>query len=81
MFQETQDTENFQVRSVFGIHGQGQSYPAVQAYNTTFRQRRQVEAVALADMTGWQLDEIYRKEGIDPAGMTKPAQRWQGLWK
>jgi hypothetical protein len=37
--------------------------------------------MALADLTGWQLDEIYRKEGIDPAAMTKPAQWWQGLWK
>jgi Na+-translocating ferredoxin:NAD+ oxidoreductase RnfD subunit len=83
MFQETQDTENFQVRYVLRHPwtGSAESCPAAQSYSTTLRQRRQTEAMALADLTGWQLDEIYRKEGIDPAAMTKPAQWWQGLWK
>ena len=83
MLQETQDTENFQVRYVLRHPwmGSAESCSAAQSYFTTLRQRRQTEAMALADLTGWQLDEIYRKEGIDPAAMTKPAQWWQGLWK
>ncbi len=83
MFQETQDSENFQVRYVLRHPwaGSAGSCPAAQAYFDGLRQRRQTEAVALADLTGWKIDEIYRKQGIDPAGMAKPAQWWQELWK
>ena len=83
MFQETQDTENFQVRYVLRHPWAGSpgSCPAAQAYFDGLRQRRETEAVALANLTGWQIDEIYRKEGVDPAGMTKPGRWWQDLWK
>ncbi|MGD0289532.1 MAG: DUF2330 domain-containing protein [Candidatus Binataceae bacterium] len=83
MFQETQDSENFQVRYVLRHPWAGPvgSCPAAQVYFDELRQRRQTEAVALADLTGWKIDEIYRKEGLDPAGMAKPMQWWQELWK
>jgi hypothetical protein len=83
MFQETQDSENFQVRYVLRHPWAGPvgSCPAAQVYFDGLRQRRQTEAVALADLTGWKIDEIYRKEGLDPAGMAKPMQWWQELWK
>jgi Na+-translocating ferredoxin:NAD+ oxidoreductase RnfD subunit len=83
MFQETRDSENFQVRYVLrhSWAGPAGSCSAAQAYFDGLRQRRQTEAVALADLTGWKIDEIYRKEGLDPAGMAKPAQWWQELWK
>jgi hypothetical protein len=57
IFQETQDTENFQVRYVLRHPwtGSAESCPAAQSHFTTLRQRRQVEAVALADLTDWQL--------------------------
>ena len=83
MFQETQDSEDFQVRYVLRHPWQGsdESCPAAQAYFDTLRQRRQTEAVALADLTGWKVDEIYRKQGIDPTTMRQPEQWWQDLWK
>jgi hypothetical protein len=83
MFQETQDSENFQVRYVLRHPWAGSpgSCPAAQAYFDALRQRRQTEALALADLTGWKIDEIFRKEGIDPAGVAKPAQWWQELWR
>jgi hypothetical protein len=83
MFQETQDTENFQVRYVLRHPwaGSSESCPAAQAYFDALRQRRQTEALTLADLTGWKIDEIYRKQGIDPATMAQPAQWWQQLWK
>ncbi len=83
MFQETQDSENFQVRYVLRHPwaGSAASCPAAQAYFDGLRQRRQSEALALADLTGWKVDEIYRKEGLDPSGMGQPAQWWQSLWK
>jgi Na+-translocating ferredoxin:NAD+ oxidoreductase RnfD subunit len=83
MFQETQDDENFQVRYVLRHtwDGSAESCPAARAYFEGLRQRRQTEALALADLTGWQLNEIYRKEGIDPTAMTRPTDWWQNLWK
>lgn len=83
MFQETQDSESFQVRYVLRHPwtGSAESCPAAHAYFDGLQQRRQTEAVALADLTGWKVEEIYRKEGIDPAAMGHPAQWWQQLWK
>jgi len=83
MFQETQDSENFQVRYELRHPwaGSAASCPAAQAYFDGLRQRRQSEALALADLTGWKVDEIYRKEGLDPSGIGQPAQWWQSLWK
>lgn len=83
MFQETQDNENFQVRYVLRHPwaGSAESCPAAKFYFDGLRQRRQTEAVALADLTGWQIDDIYRKEGLDPSAMPQPASWWQGLWK
>jgi hypothetical protein len=83
MFQETADTEDFQVRYVLRHPwtGSAGSCRAAQAYFDELSHRRQTEAVALADLTGWKIDEIYRKEGIDPDEMAKPAEWWQDLWK
>ena len=83
MFQETQDSENFQVRYVLRHPWQGSAHscPEAQSYFEALHQRRQAEALTLADLTGWKIDEIYRKQGIDPSGMTKPATWWRDLWK
>ena len=83
MFQETQDSENFQVRYVLRHSWDGSPEVAQKraSYFDMLRQRRQTEAVALADLTGWKLDEIYRKQGIDPSALTQPTYWWQNLWK
>ncbi len=82
MFQETQDSENFQMR--YGLRhpwtGSAETCPAARAYYDELRIRRETEAVALADLTGWRIDDIYLKEGINPARMKKPAEWWQNLW-
>jgi len=45
------------------------------------RQRRTTEAATLADLTGWNLDEIYQKAGYDPGKMPKPSVWWNNLWR
>jgi hypothetical protein len=83
MFQETQDSEDFQLRYVLrhSWDGSPDGCPAARSYFDLLRQRRQTEAVALADLTGWKLDEIYRKQGIDPSAMMQPTYWWENLWK
>ena len=83
VFQETGDAEDYQVRYVLRHpwNGSGESCPAAQVYFDGLRRRRQTEAVALADLTGWNIGDIYRKQGIDPAAMPAPPRWWQVLWK
>jgi Na+-translocating ferredoxin:NAD+ oxidoreductase RnfD subunit len=83
VFQQTQDSENFQLRYVLRHPWQGsaQSCPEAQSYFEALRERRQTEALTLADLTGWNIDAIYRKQGIDPSGTTQPATWWRDLWK
>lgn len=83
MFQETEDSENYQLRYVLrhSWDGSPDSCSEARRYFDMLRQRRQTEAVALADLTGWKLDEIYRKQGIDPSALTQPTYWWQNLWK
>lgn len=83
VFQQTQDSENFQLRYVLRHPWQGsaQSCPEAETYFEALRERRQTEALTLADLTGWNIDAIYRKQGIDPSGATRPATWWRDLWK
>ena len=71
MFQGTQDTENYQVRHVLRHPwtGSAESCTVAQAYFTTLSQRKQTEAAARAELTGWKVADIYREQGIDPAAL------------
>ncbi len=82
-FQETQDRENFQGRYVLRHQwaGSEDTCPAAKSYFDDLRQRRTTEAATLADLTGWNLDEIYQKAGYDPGKMPKPSVWWNNLWR
>ncbi len=82
-FQETQDQENFQGRYVLRHPwaGSEDTCPAAKGYFDDLRQRRTTEAATLADLTGWNLDEIYQKAGYDPGKMPKPSVWWNNLWR
>jgi Na+-translocating ferredoxin:NAD+ oxidoreductase RnfD subunit len=82
MFQETQDKENFQARYVLrhAWAGAADTCPAAKDYFTDLHRRREAEASALAELTGWNINDIYRQAGFDPAGMSKPTAWWEHLW-
>jgi hypothetical protein len=82
-FQETQDQENFQGRYVLRHPWAGaeDTCPAAKNYFDDLRQRRSTEAATLADLTGWNIDEIYQKAGYDPGKMPKPSVWWNNLWR
>ncbi len=80
VFQETQDTENYQARYV--LHRPWQGSPneceAAKTYFEQLDQRRRKEAQNLADLTGWDMEKALRKAGLNPSA--KPSQWWHGLW-
>ncbi len=81
VFQETQDQENFQARYVMREEwaGSPDACSAAKSYFDELRHRHALEAQSLADLTGWNLDEVMKKVGVGPSSMPKPW--WQGLWK
>jgi len=80
VFQETQDTENYQARYVLHRPWQGapEACPAAKSYFEELKQRRQKEAQNLAELTGWDIEKALRKAGMNPSA--KPGPWWHGLW-
>jgi hypothetical protein len=81
IFQETADRSNFQGRYVLRHPWPGgEDCSAAQDYFASLRQRREQEALTLATLTGWNLDDIRRKAGADGAE-AEPRKWWRRLWK
>jgi hypothetical protein len=80
VFQETQDTENFQARYVVRHPWPGSSdaCTAAASYFQELTLRQQNEAANLADLTGWNLNDIVRKVGLRSG--PRPRPWWEGLW-
>jgi hypothetical protein len=79
-FQETQDQENFQARYVLqhAWNGSPDACPAARNYFESLNTRHEHEAETLADLTGWNLQDVIRKAGLAPGSQPKPW--WQGIW-
>lgn len=80
VFQETGDTSNFQGRYVMRHPWTGnETCDAAQQYRKQLRERQENEAVMLARLTGWDLNEIRSKIGF--AGEPeKSGNWWDKLW-
>jgi hypothetical protein len=81
VFQETADRANFQGRYVLRHAWTGaDTCSAAADYRRGLRDRRAREAEQLTRLTGWNIEEIRRKMGPDPAAPAEPAW-WERLWK
>ena len=81
VFQETGDRANFQGRYVLRHAWTGNdSCVAATDYRRAVVERRSREAQQLAQLTGWNISEIRRKMGPDPA-VAAPQAWWERLWK
>ena len=80
VFQETQDTENYQARYVLHRAWQGSpnECPAARNYFDELNKRRAQEAETLADLTGWNLEDVIKRAGLSPESQPKPW--WQNIW-
>ena len=80
IFQETQDQENFQARYVMhrAWDGSPTACEGARNYFEELNKRKAQEAETLADLTGWNLQDVIKKAGLPPESQPKPW--WQGIW-
>jgi hypothetical protein len=82
VFQETGDRANFQGRYILrhAWTGDGTCSEA-DAYRTQLGPRREKEAQTLASLTGWDINEIRRRQGPGPRAAAVPDKTWwERLW-
>jgi hypothetical protein len=81
MFQETGDRQNYQGRYIVRHAFEGKATCDISSYDAQLRERREREAQQLANLTGWDIDDIRGKmplvANIDP---DEPKAWWSGLW-
>jgi hypothetical protein len=80
MFQETQDRQNFQARYVLrhAWKGDAAACDAAPRYFDEVTKRQEREAQTLANLTGWDLNQIRARMSIAAAPRT---MWWERLWK
>jgi len=82
VFQETADRANFQGRYVLRHAWTGsESCAAASAYRDNLKERREQEVTRLASLTGWSVDDIRKKTGLDRSGPPEGVMWWERLWK
>jgi hypothetical protein len=79
-FQQTQDQENFQARYVIRHPwtGSPDACAAAPGYLAELRRRHETDAVAIADLTGWDLASMLKQSGLSPEDRSEPW--WRQLW-
>jgi hypothetical protein len=80
VFQETQDRQNFQARYVLRHPWSGEpgACSAAAAYLSELPERQEREAQTLANLTGWNVDDIRLRMSLKPPVR---AEWWERLWK
>ena len=79
VFQETGDRQNYQGRYVIRHPWKGATSCDATKYFTQVRERQEREAQQLANLTGWDINEIRAKIGI--SGEDQPAKVKEPWWK
>ncbi len=82
VFQETGDRENYQGRYVIRHPYTGASTCDDSQYRAQVNQRQEREAQTLANLTGWDINEIRSKIPFTDGGPVDPAPApwWKRLW-
>jgi hypothetical protein len=80
MFQETGDRSNFQGRYVIRHPWKGEARCDVSSYQAAVRERQRREAEQLANLTGWNLDDIVAKIPNLDSSPVEPESWWSRLW-
>jgi hypothetical protein len=83
-FQETSDTENFQGRYVLrhAWTGSPEQCSAAKVYFKQLAVRHEQEAKTLAELTGWELQDIRKKMNLDKIDKTEKSadEWWKKIW-
>ena len=88
VFQQTSDKTNFQGRYVLRHKWEGDAdCPEAKTYRSELSKRHEKEAQTLANLTGWDVNQIRYDMGYtEPIEETKPQDPkpepwWKGLWR
>ncbi len=81
MFHETGDRQNFQGRYVIRRPWKGQATCNTEDYEAAVRERQERDAHTLANLTGWDLDEIRAKIPFMGKPEEEPIPWWKRLWQ
>jgi hypothetical protein len=84
VFQETGDRANFQGRYVLRHPWRGDDRcPAAEEYRRNLPERFEREAQTLANLTGWEIEEIRDRMDLEGPAETPEDDRswWQKLWR
>jgi hypothetical protein len=79
VFQETADRTNFQGRYVLRHAFAGELTCAAPQYREEVHQRHEREAKTLAELTGWDIEQIRKKMNLD-AELVDSRKWWEKLW-
>jgi hypothetical protein len=81
VFQETGDQRQFQARYVLHHPAQTGQCDAAIAYRRELHQRQEHEAQNVAELTGWNVDDMRRRMHLDTVSAT-PAEKkwWEKIW-
>lgn len=78
VFQETGDRQNYQGRYVIQHPWKGEASCDISEYQAQVRERQEREAQQLANLTGWDIDDIRRKIPFKENPTSSPQEPW---WK
>ncbi len=80
VFQETGDRQNYQGRYVIRRPWKGEASCDISAYQNEVRERQEREAQQLANLTGWDIEDIRKK--IPFPDKTEPNNEpwWKRIW-
>jgi hypothetical protein len=82
VFQETGDRQNFQGRYVIRHPFRGELSCDATDYRKAVRERQEREAETLANLTGWNIDDIRAKiDFIDSGSKVDEEPWWQRIWR
>jgi hypothetical protein len=83
VFQETGDRQNYQGRYVIRHPWKGEMRCDASTYMAATRERQEREAQVLANLTGWNIDDIRAKipylDGVTPEPV--PSPWWKRIWQ
>jgi hypothetical protein len=80
MFQETGDRQNYQGRYVIRRPWKGEATCDISDYQAELRQRQEHEATQLANLTGWDIEDIRRKIPFPDGSGSESVPWWKKIW-
>ena len=80
IFQETGDRQNYQGRYVIRRAWKGEATCDISEYQAELRERQEREAEQLANLTGWDIEDIRKKIPFPPGEASENAPWWKKIW-